>query len=173
MQTDTILKKLLMHLAPLCKRGLQIWNNIITIKRHSDEDYTLHIQPNSVIMAKLPNGDKPGPKTSLRTSLDTLRATLLLPATTELRKLPKDTTSLLTTIHNSWLQYITTDNLPPYTTNAYTTLVKASAVNNISNKRLATYIPDTLLTSDATNQAPIDIVEIKTAKHSSTRQYTT
>jgi hypothetical protein len=40
-------------------------------------------------MVILPNGDKPSPKTSLRTSLDTLRATLLLPANTELMKLHK------------------------------------------------------------------------------------
>ena len=115
-------------------------------------------------MDKLRNGDKTGPITSLRTSLDTLRVTLLLPATTELRKLPKDTTPLLTTIHNSWLPYITINNLPPYTTNTYTTLVKASVVNNISNKCPATHIPDTLPTSDATNQAPIDIVEITSHK---------
>jgi hypothetical protein len=111
-------------------------------------------------MARLPNGDKPGPKTSLRTSLDTLRATLLLPSTKELRKLPKDTTLLLATIHTSWLKFSTPDNLPPHTTNSYANLVKASAVNATSKKRPATHTPDTLPIPDATNPAPLHIMEI-------------
>jgi hypothetical protein len=78
-------KKLLKHLTPLWELGLHNWNNLLTIQRHSNEDYTLHIQPTSVIMVRLPNRDKSGPKTSLRTSLDTLRSTLLLPANIELR----------------------------------------------------------------------------------------
>jgi hypothetical protein len=63
-------KKLLKHLTPLWELGLHNWNNLLTIQRHSSEDYTLHIHPTSVIMANLLNRDKPGPKTSLRTSLD-------------------------------------------------------------------------------------------------------
>jgi hypothetical protein len=59
-------KKLLKDHAPLWELGLLIWNNLLTIQRHSNEDHTLHIQPTSVIMARLPNGDKPGPKSSLR-----------------------------------------------------------------------------------------------------------
>jgi hypothetical protein len=99
--------------------GLHNWNNLLTIQRYSNEDYSLHFHPTSVIMAKLPNGDKSGPKTSLRTSLDILRATLPLLSNTELRKLPKDITLLLTTIHASWLKFITPDNLLPHTTNSY------------------------------------------------------
>jgi len=82
----------------------------------------------------------------------------------ELRKLPKDTTPLLTTIHTSCLQFIAPDNLPPYTTNSYATLAKASAVNAIPNKRPATHIPDTLPTPDVTNPATFDIVEINDHK---------
>jgi hypothetical protein len=106
MQLDTIFQKSIKHLALLSKLGPHDWTRLITIQCHSSEDYTLHIQPTSAIMAKLPNGDKPGPKSSLRTSIDTLKATLLLPATMKIKKLPNDTTPLLTTIHNSWLQYI-------------------------------------------------------------------
>ena len=82
MQADTIFLKLLKHLTPLWELGQHNKINLLTIHRHSNEDYTLHIQPTSVIMARLPIGDKPGPKTSLRISLDTLRATLLIPANT-------------------------------------------------------------------------------------------
>ena len=89
-------KKLLKHLAPLWELGLHNWSKHLTIQRHPNGNYTQHIQPTNVIMARLPNEDKPGPETSLRTSLDTLRASLLLPATTELRKLPTDNTPLLT-----------------------------------------------------------------------------
>jgi hypothetical protein len=94
--------KLLKRLAPLWELGLHNWNNLLTIQRHKTEDYTLHIQPTTVFMTRLPNGDKPGPKTSLRTSIDTRRATLIFPASTEFRKLPSDSTPLLTTIHASW-----------------------------------------------------------------------
>jgi len=153
-------KKLLKHLAPLWELGLHNWINLLTIQRHSNEDDTLHIQPTGVIMARLPNGDKSGPKTSLRTSLDTLRGTLLLPANTELRKLPKDTKYLLTIIHASWLKCISPDNLPQQTTNSYVNLMKASAGNITSNKRPAAHIPDTLPTPDATNPAPLHIMEI-------------
>jgi hypothetical protein len=110
-------------------------------------------------MAKLPNEDKSGHKTTLRTSLDTLRGTLLLPANTKHRKLPKDITPLLT-IHASWLQFITPDNLPPHTANSYANLMKASTGNAISNKCPTTHIPDTLPTPDATNLAPLHIMEI-------------
>jgi hypothetical protein len=115
-------------------------------------------------MATFPNRDKPGPKTSLRTSLDTLRATLLLPANTELKKLPKDKTPLLTTIYASWLKFITPDNLAPHTTNSYANLMKASVGNATSNKRPATHIPDTIPTPDITNPAPQDIMEMNDYK---------
>ena len=45
-------KKLLKHLAPLWELGLHNWNKLLTIQRHYNKDYTLHIQPTSVIMAK-------------------------------------------------------------------------------------------------------------------------
>jgi hypothetical protein len=79
--------KILKHLAPLWELGLNNWNNLVTIQHHTTEHYTLHISPTNVLMAKLPNGDKTGP--ALRTSLDTLRTTLLLPATTEQKNYPK------------------------------------------------------------------------------------
>jgi hypothetical protein len=153
-------KKLLKYLAPLWEMGLHKWNILLTIQRHSNEDYTLHIQPTSVIMARLPNGDKLGPKTSLRTSLDSLRDTLLLSATLEHRKLSKDTTPLLTTIHASWKQFITPDNLPPHTRNSYANLFKATIVNATPSKRPATQIPDTLPTPDATNPTKLQTMEI-------------
>ncbi len=67
-------------------------------------------------------------------------------------------------MHISWLKYITTDNLPPFTINTYATLVKASAGNTITNKRPATHIPNTLPTPEATCNAPIDIEEINDHK---------
>jgi len=96
-------------------------------------------------MAKLPNGDKTGPKTALRTSLDTLRSTLLLPATTEHRKLPKATTPLLTTIHTSWIKFTTPDNLPSHRPNSYDNLMNTSTATVNPNKRPVTHIPEILL----------------------------
>jgi len=111
-------------------------------------------------MARLPNGDKPGPKTSLRTSIDTLRATLFLPSSTDFRKLPSDATPLLTTIHASWKQFITPHNLPPHTIKSYANLMKATIPNATTNKRPATHIPDTLPPPGTTNPAPIHIMEV-------------
>jgi len=115
-------------------------------------------------MAKLPNGDKPCPKTSLRTSIDTLKATLILPASTKLRKLSSDTAPLLTTIHASWKQFITPNNLLPHTTNSYANLMKSTILNAPTNKRPATHIPDTLPTPDTANPAPLHIMEVKDHK---------
>jgi hypothetical protein len=111
-------------------------------------------------MARLPNGDKTGPKTALRTSLDTLRASLFLPATTEHRKLPKDTTPLFTAIHTSWIKFITPDNLPTHKPNYYANLSNTSTANITSNKLPATHIPETLPTPDTSNPAPLHILEI-------------
>jgi hypothetical protein len=111
-------------------------------------------------MVRLPNGDKTGPKTALRISLDTLGATLLLLATTEQRKLPKDTTPLLTTIHTSWLKFILPDILPPHRPNSYANLMAAPTANANPNKRPATHIPETLPTPDASSPAPLHIMEI-------------
>jgi hypothetical protein len=82
----------------------------------------------------------------------------------ELRRLSKDITPLLTTIHPSWLQFIKPDDFPPYTTNSYATLTKASAANNPSNKCPGIHIPDILPTSDALISPPLDIVEINDHK---------
>ena len=152
--------KILKHLAPLWELGLHNWNNLITIQYHTKEHNTLHISPTSVLMARLPNGDKTGPKTALRTSLDTLRATLLLPATKEHMKLSKDTTSMLTIIQTSWIKFITPDNLPSHRPNSYANLMNASAANANPNKRPAMHIPETLPTPDASNPAPLHIMEI-------------
>jgi len=111
-------------------------------------------------MDRLPNEDKTGPKMDLRTSLDTLRATLLLPATTEHKKLPKDTTPLLTIIHTSWIKFITPDNLPLHSPNSYANSMNASTANANPNKRPATYIPEALPTPDAYIPAPLHIMEI-------------
>ncbi len=152
--------KILKHFAPLWELGLNNWNNHVTKQHHTKEHYTLHIPPTNVLMARLPNGDKTGPKTALRTSLDTLRDTLLLPVTTEHRELPKDTTPLLTTVHSSWLKFITPDNLPPHKPHSYAILMEAPATNVNPNKRTATHIPETLPTPDASNPAPLHIMEI-------------
>ena len=160
MQTHTILQQILKHLAPIWELGQNTWNGLITIQHHANEHYTLHISPTDVLLSRLPNADKTGPKTALRTSLDTLRARLLLPSTTEHRKQPKDTTPQHTNIHTSWLKYIKTATLPTYKPNSYANLMTASTTTINPNKRPATHIPDTLPTPDTTNPAPLTITEI-------------
>jgi hypothetical protein len=77
--------KLIKHLAPLWELGMHKWNKLITIQRDTNEDYTIYIQPTDVNMARLPNGDKPGIKASLRITINYIRATLFLTASSELR----------------------------------------------------------------------------------------
>jgi hypothetical protein len=113
-----------------------------------------------MLMARLPNADTTSPKTAFRTSLDTLRATLLLPSTTEHRKLPKDTTPHHTHIHTSWIKYLKTDTLPTHKPNSYANLMNASTTSTNPNKCPATHILDTLPTPDTTNPAPLIITEI-------------
>jgi hypothetical protein len=64
--------KILKHIAPLWKLRLDSWNNLLTKQHHIKEHDTLHIPSTNVIMARLPNGDKTGPKAALRASIDTL-----------------------------------------------------------------------------------------------------
>jgi hypothetical protein len=45
--------KLLKHLTPLWEMEQPSWNNLLTIQRHYNEDYTLHIQPTSVMKLNL------------------------------------------------------------------------------------------------------------------------
>jgi hypothetical protein len=160
MQTHTILQQNTQTPGPLWELGLNNWNNLITIQHHTKEYYTLHIPPTNVLMAILPNGDKTGPKPALQISLVTRRATLLLPATIEHRKLPNDTTPLLTTIRTSWMKFITPDNIPSHKPNSHANLMHTPTSNIISNKRPAMHIPETLPTPDASNPAPLHIMEI-------------
>jgi hypothetical protein len=111
-------------------------------------------------MAKLPNGDKPGAKISLRTAIDTLRATLILPATAELRKLPKSKTQhihLYTIIHPTWVAFIKHDGLPPYTITSYGTLAITSCNKLSAPKRTDIH---TFQTPRAIYATPMNIVEI-------------
>ena len=82
---------LLKHLAPLWETGVSKWNNLLTIKHTYSTTFTYHTQPTDAILAKLPQGQRTSKlKIQLRTAIDTPRCTLLLPAGSEYRKLPKD-----------------------------------------------------------------------------------
>jgi hypothetical protein len=105
---------------------------------HTDSpEATYHIYPTNIILAKLPNCDKPGPKTTLRTTIDTLRATLLHSATTEHRKLPKPNTTNATLIHHTWYPHLNTRGFPIHTPTNFDTLIKRSSNNRTTLKRTA------------------------------------
>jgi hypothetical protein len=114
--------KLLKHLTPLWETGVTHWNSLITKTQDPDGTYTYQIQPTPAIIAKLPKGHRYSPKLQLKTAIHTLRATLLLPATTEHKKLPKDNETTTTTIHHTWHQYINTADIPDHTPHSYATL---------------------------------------------------
>jgi hypothetical protein len=92
--------KLLKHLAPLWETGVTQWNSILTKTQDVHGKTTYHIQPTPATMAKLPKGRRTSQKLQLQTAINTLRATLLQPALTENKKLPK-------TPHQKQQQYTT------------------------------------------------------------------
>jgi hypothetical protein len=53
-------QQLLKHLAILCKLGINDSNILINLQHYTTVDYTLHIQPAKVSMARLPTGEKTG-----------------------------------------------------------------------------------------------------------------
>jgi len=110
-------------------------------------------------MVKLANGDKPRAKTSLCTAIDSLRATLLLPASKNHSKFSKDVAPLTTIIHPTWLPFIQHNELPPHTTNSYATLEKTSSYIPPTPKRLVIHTFHTFPTSKSTKATPLDIVE--------------
>jgi hypothetical protein len=81
--------KLLKHLAPLWETGVTQWNSLITKIQDPDGTYTYQIQPTPAVIAKLPKGHRYSPKLQLKTAINTLRATLLLPANNEHKKTTK------------------------------------------------------------------------------------
>jgi hypothetical protein len=86
-------------------------------------------------VAKLPNGNKTRPKKALRTSIDTLRATIILPTSTEHRKLPRDPTPTSTLILPSWHPFIIAKELPIHTPTNYNALLKRPNTKTTTTKR--------------------------------------
>jgi hypothetical protein len=103
---------LLKHLAPISETGVYTWNNLLTINHTSSNAFMYHIQPTDAILAKIPQGKRTSPKIQLRSAIDTLRSTLLLPVGMQHCKLPKDLTPKTTRIHPSWHTYIMKTELP-------------------------------------------------------------
>jgi len=70
---------LLKHLAPLWATGTHEWNTILTATRLFPSNTRLHIRNTEAILAILPNRGSQASNLQLRTCIDTLRTTLLLP----------------------------------------------------------------------------------------------
>jgi hypothetical protein len=155
--------KLLKHQAPLWETNTYTWHKLITSHHTDSPAASYHISPTKLI-ANLLNGDKPGPKTTLRTAIDTLRATLLLPATTEHRKLPKPKTTNETLIHHTWYTYLNTRGVPAHTPTNFETLIKRSSNNITSLQRpAATQILPSPITP-TTFAHGLDVLEIDNIK---------
>jgi hypothetical protein len=114
--------KLLKHLAPLWETGVTQWNALITKTTDPNGTTIYHIPPTSATIAKLPKGNRTSSKLQIKTAISTLRATLIQPANTENKKLPKDITPTSTIIHSTWHQYINTDDIPDHTPHSYASL---------------------------------------------------
>jgi hypothetical protein len=157
--------KLLKYLARIWEINNFKWNTIITAQHQNPNEAALHIQPTKVILAKLTNGDKPGPIIALRTSIDTLQAIFLISAYTKHRKLAKDTTPSSTLIHpSSWKTYINTMVIQTHSPTNYTTLKRRSNITSTTNKRptpIDTYSPPiTQLDTDD----PLEALEVDSRK---------
>jgi hypothetical protein len=139
-------------------------NKLITSHHADSSEASYHISHTNVILAKLPSGDKPGPKTALRTAIDTLIATLLLPVTTEHRKLPKPNTTNAILIHHTWYPYLNTRGLPAHIPTNFETLIKRSSHNTETLKRpAATQTPPSPITP-TTPEHGLQVLEVDNNK---------
>jgi hypothetical protein len=164
--------KLLKHLAPLWETGVTQWNSILTKTQDVHGKTTYHIQPTPATMAKLPKGRRTSQKLQLQTAINTLRATLLQPALTENKKLPKDPAPKSTTIHHTWHPYINTDDISEHTPHSYATLTSTTTTNKTASstthktlKRPTPSIPKDLPDPHHTADNPLDTIEIDAHKH--------
>jgi len=103
-------------------------------------------------------------KTTLRTAIDTLRATLLLPATTEHRKLPKPNTTNATLIHHTWYTSLNTRGLPVHTPTNFETLIKRSSNNITTLKRPAATQPLPSHITPTTLEHGLEVLEVDNHK---------
>jgi hypothetical protein len=131
---------LLKHLAPLWATGTHKWTTILTIARLSPSNPQIHIRNTEAILARLPNKGQYASDLQLRTSIDTLRTTLPLPANIPHRKLPKDPTQSSTLVHPTWHTYITQTNIPVLTRTSYLTLTAPSSNPTPPQKRSIVHI---------------------------------
>jgi hypothetical protein len=164
--------KHLKHLAPLWETGVTQWNSLITKTHNPNGTTTYHIQPTPATIAKLPKGNRTSHKLQLQTAINTLRATLLQPANTENKTLPKDPASTSTAIHHTWHQYINTDEIPDHTLHSYATLASTPTSNKTASsttpktlKRPTPPIPKDLPDPHHTADNPLDTMEIDAHKH--------
>jgi hypothetical protein len=89
--------KLLKHLTPLWASGVTKWENIL-IRTPNTTPLIIQMLPAKAIHATLPSGDL-RPPTDLIKTLHTLRTILSVPADTEHRTLPNDTTNTPQIVH--------------------------------------------------------------------------
>ena len=112
LQTSHYSNTILKHLAPLWATSTHRWITIITATNTSPSDTQLHIRNTEAIIARLPHRRQHDSDSQLRTCIDTLRTTLLLPANTPHRKLPKGPTLCSTLVHPTRHAYITQIDIP-------------------------------------------------------------
>jgi hypothetical protein len=141
------------------------WNNLLAVKNTSSTTITSHIQPIDAILARLPQDHRTSPIIQLRTAIDTLRSTLLLPAGTEHRKIPKDLTLKITLIHSSWYTYIKQTDLPIHTSTTYATLSSTPLNTTKPPKRPALSPTDNIPNPQHTADTPLDTMEIDGHQH--------
>jgi len=147
------------------KTGVSKWNNLLAANKTSSNTLTYHIQPTDATLARLPQGNRTSPKPQLRTAIETLRSTLLLPAWTEHRKLPTDLTQKTTLIYPSWHKYINPSNPPTYTPTTYATLTSTPLNTTKPPKRPASPTTNNIPIPQHTVDTPLDTMEIDGHKH--------
>jgi hypothetical protein len=108
------------------------------------------------------DGYKPRPHNNLDIALSTMKAT----PNHEHHKLPKNTTTHMQAIHESWHQYIDQKNLPSTKSPNYENATTHPTLSKGANKRhKMTHVRNAYMTQSEVILTSYDVVEIQGHKH--------
>jgi hypothetical protein len=156
---------LLKHLAPLWETWIHKWSKILTIDNKFTSDTRLYIQQTEALLARLPNRKHKGLETQIRTCMDTLKSTLLLPADTPHRKLPTNPTNTSTLFHHTRHAHIPQHGIPEHIPASYASLNDQLTKTTRILKRSNTPPAQPAASPHHTAPTPLDIITIDGHRH--------
>ena len=148
-------------MAPLWEERTSDWTLLFEKRTTPHGRPQIYILNVAAVHAKLHNGDKIRSTTKLDKAISTLAATLALPSSHALLKLPKDTTTQTQIILATWHNCIDHDSLPATKPSSYETVTThPSLKRGITKIRRARHQEYTCMTPVETIHTTYDVLEI-------------